>query len=167
MTFVAQLTPAPNADRTQVIRSVAVGIACFAVGSVGLIIPIIPGIPLLIAGLVAFAGVIGPLRRFISSVLQAPPTTKSIEAVTKSRHMRRGMAMALQSPLFRQGLTATCRQHILHLMLKRARKDAGRNHDRLLLDAPEWAVPVSGVLGDPSGDAAWRGLVPSYRALIR
>lgn len=164
---MSPVSPAPNADRSQVIRSVAVGTACFAVGAVGLIIPIIPGIPLLVAGVVAFAGVIGPLRRFISTVLQAPPTTKSIEAVTKSRHMRRGMAMALQTPMFRQGLTATCRQHILRLMLKRATKAPEPDRDKLLLDAPEWAVPVRGVVGDVNGDAAWRGLVPSYRALVR
>lgn len=100
--------------------SVLIGLALIGVGLAGLVLPILPGWLLIIAGLVMLAGVVPPLRRGVSRMVESPLVQRVISEAAKSRGIRKTMGRAMQSPIVRRGLDHACRWRVVNALLEQS-----------------------------------------------
>lgn len=97
--------------------SVLIGLALIGVGLAGLVLPILPGWLLIIAGLVMLAGVLPPLRRGVSRMVDSSLVQRVISEAAKSPGIRKTMGRAMQLPVVRRGLDHACRWRVVNALL--------------------------------------------------
>lgn len=112
-------TPAGMAPLRR-LRSLIVGATLLLFGLLGLVLPVLPGWILIIAGTVVIAGAIPSLRRLISSAVTSSPARRVVAAAANQPTGRRLMSKAMARPEIRNGLTTSSRWRLLRVLLEKA-----------------------------------------------
>ncbi len=112
-------TPAGMAPLRR-LRSLIVGATLLLFGLLGLVLPVLPGWILIIAGTVVIAGAIPSLRRLISSAVTSSPARRVVAAAANHPTGRRLMSKAMARPEIRNGLTTSSRWRLLRVLLEKA-----------------------------------------------
>lgn len=118
--FVTTLHSDPDRSGPSPLRSLAIGAGLIVAGTGGLILPVLPGWLLIIAGSIVVAGVVPPLKRAVSKVVVSPPLRRVIQGTASSRAGRRLIARAMRTREIRSGLTPSSRWSIMRMLLTRA-----------------------------------------------
>ena len=116
-------SPTPRDPVIRRVRAVIVGLILILAGFVGLILPILPGWILIIAGVVVIAGAVPLLQRAVSRVLNSRPVRRIVDGFSSTETGRRMIARALRWTDLRRGLTPDVRTRLVRRLLHQARND--------------------------------------------
>lgn len=99
--------------------SVVGGVALVVVGVAGLVLPILPGWLLILAGVAVLASAVPPVRGLVSKLVTTRAAQAAISGAAQHDGVRRVVTRALQRPLIRRGLTTACRWDVMRLLLRK------------------------------------------------
>lgn len=98
--------------------SVLGGMALVVIGLAGLVLPLLPGWLLIVAGVTVLAGAVPPVRRLVSKLVTTTPAQAALSGAARHDRLRSVISRALQQPVVRRGLTSSCRRQLVRKLLR-------------------------------------------------
>ncbi|NND03491.1 MAG: hypothetical protein HKN91_11965 [Acidimicrobiia bacterium] len=118
-----ELMKQPAITLSQRLLALALGAGFIALGTLGLLLPVLPGWLFFIAGAISLASAIPALRRFTSRIVMSGPARKIVDSAAKSHKGRRLIAGAMRLPHLRRGLMPPARWQVVRTLLRRSVTD--------------------------------------------